>query len=341
MAQLFALDRDNLHREMTVSSRLNYYRRIAAAYLTPLQSHLDFWHEPPELNPSAPCDELGEYYMPFTSKADYRGEYDRQGVPMLNYRGSIGLQYNPIAIAQYGLGNYNLFQRTSDPVRREKYLTAANWFVSNQERNSAGLPVWNHHFDWEYRTPLRAPWYSGLAQGQAISLLVRVHHATGDSRYLAAAADAFKSFLVTMDKGGVTCVDDAGDTWIEEYIASPPTHILNGFIWASWGIYDFYLATSSVAAKALFSKVADTLAKNLQSYDTGFWSLYEQSGTRMRMLASPFYHSLHITQLNILHRLTGREIFRHFADKWQRYRLDKRNRMRATVHKSIFKLCYY
>jgi heparosan-N-sulfate-glucuronate 5-epimerase len=326
---------------MTVLSRLNYYRRIAAAYLTPLESQLDFWYEPPEVNPRALCDTLGEYYMPFTRKADYQGVYDEQRVPMLNYRGAIGVQYNPIAIAQYGLGNYNLFQRTGDPLREEKFLRAANWLLWNRERNAAGLSVWNHHFDWEYRTPLKAPWYSGLAQGQGISLLVRAHQATGDGRYLSAAADAFESFLATTDHGGVTYVDNSGNIWVEEYITSPPTHILNGLIWASWGVYDFYLATSSLAAKGLFSKVMDTLSGNLQNYDTGFWSLYEQSGTRMKMLASQFYHSLHVTQLSILHRLTGREIFRRFADKWQTYLLDRRNCLRATVHKSIFKLGYY
>lgn len=326
---------------MTVLPRLSYYRRIAAAYLTPLKSQLDFWHESPEVNSHAGFDGLGEYYMPFTTKADYAGTCDGDGIPLLNYRGSIGLQYNPIAVAQYGLGNYNLFCRTSDPIRRQRFLTAANWLVSNQERNPAGLSVWNHHFDWEYRTPLKAPWYSGLAQGQGISLLVRAHKATGDDRYLRAAEESFNSFLAAPDQGGVTYVDEAGDIWFEEYVTFPPTHILNGFIWASWGVFDFYLATARTDAKGLFSRATQTLAGNLSRYDAGFWSLYEQSGTRMKMLASPFYHSLHIVQLKILHKLTGGEIFRHFAQKWDEYRLDRQNRVRARIQKSIFKLFYY
>jgi hypothetical protein len=341
VAQCLALGADTQHREVTVLPRLNYYRRIAAAYLTPLQSQLDFWHEPPEVNPEAAPSELGEYYMPFTRKADYAGVYDEQGVPMLNYRGTLGVQYNPIAIAQYGLGNYNLYRKTDDSRRREKFLTAANWLVSHQERNPAGLSVWNHHFDWEYRTPLKAPWYSGLAQGQGISLLVRAHQATGDDRYLSAAKESFNTFLAAPDKGGVTYVDEAGDIWFEEYVIFPPTHILNGFIWASWGVFDFYLATASAEAKDLFTRAVQTLAGNLSRYDAGFWSLYEQSGTRMKMLASPFYHSLHIVQLKILHKLTGHEIFSRFAQKWDAYRLDRQNRVRARIQKSIFKLCYY
>src|SRR5580698_7876869 len=82
--------------------RLAYYRRIFSAYLLGRKSHLTFWHETPAENPNASANELGEYYMPFSEKADYQGHYDSSGVPQLDYHGHIGLQYNPIAIAQYG-----------------------------------------------------------------------------------------------------------------------------------------------------------------------------------------------------------------------------------------------
>jgi heparosan-N-sulfate-glucuronate 5-epimerase len=327
--------------ETTELSRLDYYRRIAAAYLMPCKSQLAFWHETPELNDRTGGTELGEYYMLFRHKADYAGPYDSCGIPILNYHGRIGLQYNPIAIAQYALGNYNLFRRTGDSVRRHKFLEAANWLVHNQELNSDGVAVWNHHFDWEYRTPLKAPWYSGLAQGQGISVLVRAHHETGDCQYLQSAEKAFYSFLITVDQGGVTCFDEAGDTWFEEYIASPPTHILNGFIWASWGILDYYLATRESEANKLFVKSVATLAKNLWRYDIGYWSLYEQSGTRMRMLASPFYHSLHVVQLQVMYQLTGNDVFQVFADRWGEFLASHWKRSSALIHKSIFKVCYY
>jgi len=326
---------------VTASTRLDYYARVAASYLLPLESALDFWHEPPEVNSRAGVTKLGEYYMPFAHKADYPGPYDRSGIPLLNYRGKIGLQYNPIAIAQYGLGNYNLFQRTAQSSRRDKFLKAANWLLARQQPNSAGLPVWNHQFDWEYRTPLKAPWYSGLAQGQGISLLVRVYQDTSDERYLEAAKKAFQSFLTTLDKGGVAYTDATGNTWLEEYIVRPPTHILNGFIWASWGVFDYYLATSDPMAQALFNSASTTLARNLNYYDVGFWSLYEQSGTRIKMLASPFYHALHIVQLKVLYRLTGCDVFASFASRWERYSRSNLKRLRALVHKSVFKLCYY
>jgi hypothetical protein len=325
--------------------RLQYFRRIFHSYLLPGASQLTFWHETPQVNPNEHTDELGEYYMLFAQKADYSGPFDSAGVPMLDYHGQIGRQYNPIAIAQWGLGNYNAFRRgqnqNKNDDRKNKFLLASEWLRSHLEQNSWDVWVWNHNFDWEYRTRLKAPWYSGLAQGQGISLLVRAWQATGDLAYLNAAHAAFHSFCKPVSQGGVAFTDEAGDLWFEEYIVTPPTHILNGFIWACWGVHDYFLATKSQTAKQLFAKAVETLRKNLHRYDLGFWSLYEQSGTGLPMVASPFYHRLHITQLRIMHRLTGHEFFAAYGDRWESYGRSSVKRARALCYKGAFKLCYY
>jgi heparosan-N-sulfate-glucuronate 5-epimerase len=320
---------------------LSYYRRIFSAYLLGGKSHLTFWHETPAENANASTTELGEYYMLFAEKADYRGAYDANGIPQLDYHGDIGLQYNPIAIAQYGLGNYNLSHRTNDPDRRRKFFLIADWLCSNLEPNPRGLLVWNHHFDWEYRDTLRAPWYSALAQGQGISLLVRAHQESGDARYLQAAQSALSAFEHSVENGGVVFTDKSGDLWFEEYIVCPPTHILNGFIWALWGVYDYHLATKDAAAHELYSRGVRTLLHNLERYDLGFWSLYEQAGTRLPMVASSFYHQLHIVQLRVMHRLTGEDLFAEMADRWDRYMQNRSNRTRALFCKIAFKLLHY
>jgi heparosan-N-sulfate-glucuronate 5-epimerase len=324
---------------------LRYYRRIFSAYLVGGKSHLTFWHETPAANPNASVTELGEYYMLFAEKADYGGDYDLSGIPQLDYHGHIGLQYNPIAIAQYGLGNYNLYRRTADPARRKKFLLIADWLCDHLEPNAHGLAVWHHHFNWEYRDTLKAPWYSALAQGQGISVLVRAWKESGEARYLEAAQRAMESFRKSVTEGGVAFTDDVGDLWFEEYIVSPPTHILNGFIWATWGVYDYFLATKEKFAQDLFARAVQTLLRNLDRFDLGFWSLYEQSGTRLPMVASNFYHRLHIVQLRIMHRLSGalteNDKFAEVADRWDLYTQSRTNRTRALVYKTAFKLCHY
>ena len=320
---------------------LSYYRRIFRAYLWPSASQLSFWHDRAEINSQAPTHALGEYHMTFREKAQYTGPHDAQGIPLLNYHGTVGLQYNPIAIAQWGLGNYNLFSRTASVEARGKFLKASDWLCEKLEQNSHGLHVWNHYFDWDYRQTLKAPWYSGLAQGQAISLLVRAHAETGERKYLNCAALAFRSFLADVAAGGVRFVDAEKNIWFEEYLVSPPTHILNGFIWAAWGVYDYFLATGSREAMGLFAAAVKTLDANLGRYDLGFWSRYELSGTLLPMIASRFYHRLHVTQLRVMHRITSEKIFDLYAKRWESFAQSRSKRSRAFFYKGAFKLCYY
>lgn len=321
--------------------RLSYYRRVVSAYVLRRRSQLTFWHETPEVNDRAQPGELGEYWMTFRAKADYPGPYDAGGIPLLNYHGTIGLQYNPIAIAQWGLGNFNLFVRTGEEKRLKHALRAADWLVANLETNGHGVAVWHHHFDWEYRQPLRAPWYSALAQGQGISLLVRAFKVTQGPAYAEAAERAFWAFLLEVGKGGVSIRGATGEMWFEEYLVDPPSHILNGFLWASWGVYDYALATGDEAAHKLFAAAARTAVTNLDRYDVGYWSLYELSQTRLPMLASPFYHSLHVVQLDVMHRLTGEARFRTVAQRWDSYGRHAPHRLRALLIKTLFKLLYY
>ena len=324
-----------------VSAKVKYWQRIFQAYFGLGTSQLTFWHDHPRIDERAFTGKLGEYYQDFSEKADYAGHYDTAGIPLLDYRGTIGKQYNPIAIAQYGLGNYNLSRYSTHDGRRDTFLRAAGWLVKHLEANKHGVPVWHHQFDWEYREILRAPWYSALAQGQGISLLLRAFLETRGQIYLDTAHQAFRAFLLNIDEGGVSCSDTNGHIWFEEYLVSPPSHVLNGFIWALWGVYDYHLATQDLAAGKLFQDGVRTLAENLWRYDTGFWSLYDLGATWLQPLASPFYHNLHITQLTAMHRLTGHPVFHHYATIWNNYQRSFLKRNWSLAYKMLFKLLYY
>jgi len=326
---------------MSLRKRFNYLRRIYASYVAGGNSQLSFWHENPAVNANASPLMLGEYYMTFLEKADYGGPFDPRGIPLLDYRGVLGRQYNPIAIAQYALGNYNRHLRGGNSEHQRKFLAVADWLVESLERNSRGLQMWMHHFDWEYRDTLVAPWYSALAQGQGISVLARAYAETGDRKYRDAADAAFECFYHDVADGGVTFTDKSGDLWYEEYVVDPPTHILNGFMWASWGVYDHFLVTGRADVRDIFDRGVKTLLRNLHTFDTGFWSLYEHSGTMLPMIASNFYHRLHIVQLRIMALLTGEEQFRELADRWEGYRHKPWNSKRALAMKAVFKVCYY
>lgn len=320
---------------------LNYYRRVLSVYFTKQKSQLSFWHNLPEINDNFDPHKIGEYYMPFFEKAHYSGPFDDYGIPLLDYHGKIGKQYNPIAISQYALGNYNLFKRKKDARYKNAFYLCSDWLVEKLEENKHGLMVWNHYFDFEYKITLKSPWYSALAQGQGISVLVRAYLESGNPKYKIAAEKAYKAFNLDIFHGGVRFIDRKGDIWFEEYIVDPPTHILNGFIWALWGIYDYHLCFNDKESVAFFNQAIKTIANNLPHYDCGFWSLYDLSNNKLKNVASPFYHKLHIVQMRVLYRLTGNKIFNCYADKWESYQRNPFYRRVALLNKGLFKACYY
>jgi len=322
-------------------NRIQYWYRISKAYLLPTTSQLSFWHGDPESNLSNNLDKFGKYYMKFHYKADYSGHFDVNDIPMLNYHGKIGIQYNPIAIAQYGLGNYNLFLDNNNNTRLKKFITVSDWLVENLEPNRYGISVWHHNFDFEYCEKLKSPWYSGLAQGMGLSVLLRAYNETSDNKYLDAHNLAWESFTKDINQGGVIYIDSIGNKWIEEYIVSSPTHILNGFIWALWGVYDTWKVLGTNDAKELFKECLNTIEYNLLQYDTNYWSLYELSGTHIPMVSSPFYHKLHIVQLRILYQLTNKSIFIDTANKWEEYLFSRSKKTKAFLQKILFKIFYY
>ncbi len=324
-----------------VRARLRYWRRVVSAYMGSRQSHLTFWHGTPQVNEAAEPGAVGEYWQRFAVKADYPGHYDESRIPMLDYHGHVGLQYNPIAIAQYGLGNYNRWRWEGEEDRRRRFLEAASWMRDNLEPNDAGIPVWKHHFDWEYRTPMPSGWYSALSQGQGLSLLVRAWLETGDDSYMEAAHDAFASFLLEMEEGGVVHTDPDGVLWFEETVVDPPTHILNGYLWAAWGVYDYMLVTDRPEARRVWEDAVRTLSTELDRFDIGYWSLYDEAGTRIPNAASRFYHALHVVQLRIMHRLTGLDVFRERAERWDAWQRSPVRRRLAWAHKVLFKIFNY
>jgi len=322
-------------------NRIKYWNRIFKAYILPTTSQLSFWHGTPEINPVPDLEHPKHYYMKFHYKANYNGHFDEQGIPMLDYHGNIGLQYNPIAIAQYGLGNYNLYLNKNDTEYLNKFYAVADWLIKSLKPNQKDVYVWHHYFDFEYRDTLKSPWYSGLAQGLGLSVLARAYEESNKQEYLEAHKKAWISMTKKIDEGGVIDVDKEGNYWIEEYIVDPPTHILNGFIWALWGVYDTWKFLEIELAEDLFKKCCKTLEKNIKKYDNGYWSLYDQAGLPLNNLASSFYHKLHIVQLEILSNLSGNHTFQKYADKWRSCNSSNFYKYRALFNKSVFKILYY
>ena len=211
--------------------------------------------------------------------------------------------YFSISIFQYGLAAYDLYLITGDQKYLPKVKNCADWAVENQQADGAWITF-------AYQSK-EAP-YSAMAQGEAISLLVRANMITGEDKYLEAAKKAKSFMMKPIEKGGTTLYDNGGIILCE---STDGTVILNGWIFPAWGLFDYAKTFNDEQSWREWNNTVDMIAKWLPKYDCGYWSMYHDLG----MIASPFYHKLHIAQLRVMYKLTGDERFAKYADKFEKY----------------------
>jgi hypothetical protein len=273
--------------------------------------------------------ELKHYYFLFEEKRIARGKdqrlisrFDENGIPLnktyidVQNQGHI---YFPISIGQMGLAVWHSWLESGRETDLQRFLKFADWFVANAEE-SAELGV-----RWLTDVPLPAygnpgPWQSAFAQARGISILLRAFQQTGNKTYLTTAEKALIPFTQPLSKGGVTSFTPSGPFY-EEYPSDVPVLVLNGMIFSLLGIYDFVRAfPEKEAARTIFDAGMNTLEGLLPEFDLGYWSRYNlchREGYPEIDPATIGYQRLHATQLELLHRLSGKPLFKHFAERFR------------------------
>ena len=180
---------------------------------------------------------------------------------------------------------------------------------------------------------LTPPFSSALAQAQAASVFVRAHQHTGLAKYEQLARGAISPLLLGSETELVT--QSPQGPVLEEIPTTPRSHILNGWITALWGLLDVSLALHDERATVAFSEGCETLLARLDLYDVGWWTKYSLYPTALPDLAKPYYHQVHIDQVDVLFRLTGDSGFQNVADRWRGYD-SVLHRVRVIGQKALF-----
>lgn len=230
--------------------------------------------------------------------------------------------YFPVAIFQYGLGSYDLYLETGNKKYFAKFLQCCNWAIAHQDVSGA----WSNFFFIYKDHP-----YGSMAQGEGASLIIRGYIETKNIKYRDAAKKALDFMLLPIEQGGTTQFED------EKVIFREYTHlptVLNGWIFSLFGLYDGTLIFEDPIYKDLYKKSIGSLVNALGEFDNGFWSLYDMD----KHIASPFYHNLHIAQMQALYAITNIDIFNQYAEKWKVYSNKNVNKIRAFIIKAIQKI---
>jgi hypothetical protein len=137
----------------------------------------------------------------------------------------------------------------------------------------AGGIAWEYMFHFDGGTP---PWTSGLSQGTALQVLARAGQRLKEPAFTEAAKQALGIFQ-QRPPNGVRVATKAG-AWYAQYTYAPSDRILNGFIQADVGLYDYTSITRDPLGLQLFEAGDAEARAQVARYDTGAWSLYDQYG---------------------------------------------------------------
>jgi hypothetical protein len=250
------------------------------------------------------------------------GTLDDAGVHYAMADGKFPASYHPTNIAQYALAHWNAYLTTRDEQHRQAFMIQVQWLVEHETRladDMGGWPIPFAHHDYF----AQEPWLSAMTQGEGISVLVRAYRLIGDDAFLQLARRAVRTFERDIRDGGVSALVGEDGIFFEEVAVYPAAHILNGYLFALFGLYDYVAITGDAQIAALIQRSLTTLHTLIQEFDVGYWSRYN---LLHRHLAPRFYHALHVTQFEALARYSGCEHCVALATRWRGYQQNLRCR---------------
>ncbi|MEU6488433.1 D-glucuronyl C5-epimerase family protein [Streptomyces sp. NPDC046887] len=240
--------------------------------------------------------------------------------------GPVGYDH-PVGQIQFGLGCISSYRTEKDATKKALFLKRAKDQANRLiTKRVVTRGAWYFPYPWDYThtehggVSYKAPWYSGMSQGEAISLFAQLAGLDGITEqertlYTNAANGAFAS-LLRGDNGypWVVNKDKAGYLWIQEYpFKSPGTgdYTYNGMVFAMFGLWDYYLLTGNELAAKLYDGACTTMTRYFSLLRNPRWfSFYCQT----HRIPATTYHHHHITLWTQLHWHTNSPVFANQLD---------------------------
>jgi hypothetical protein len=264
-----------------------------------------------------PYDQLPYSYTYQSTKTK---KTDDEGVPLHTYRGT--LNYHPVYLVQRALKFLAIYRNTDDQQYYNRLVKTIEKLEGISLKVDSAI-YFPYTFDFALHgcreEKMKAPWYSGMAQGQALSLFIRTYKLTGDEKFLELSNKVYHSFTNMKGEGyqpWVSCIDSNGNLWLEEYPRELPCFTLNGMIFGIYGLYDYYRITQKEKVKKYIQASLTTIKENIHKYrnkgGVSYYCLKHQNFNA----TNPDYHKVHIRQLKMLYKITGDMYFKEMREKF-------------------------
>lgn len=249
-------------------------------------------------------EEIKENYliheMPWILPKRAHRSLDSNGVPIIHY--SWGDHRNPVTTAHTALAFYQTYLKSDEAWHIDFFLNNADWLLDNMD----SVGYLRYDFAYEHAgTVLDSGWTSGMAQGEALSVLSMAYNITNSKKYLDGAEMIFSTFFDRSSPHSFIHVDN-GYLYIEEYPNPDSCHVLNGHIFGAWGLWDYYVVSGSEMSLDLFCASLQTVADNYRQ-----WHISEnQTKYCLHNEFKEKYHLVHLRQMESLYALTKNAEFR-------------------------------
>jgi heparosan-N-sulfate-glucuronate 5-epimerase len=208
----------------------------------------------------------------------------------------------PVTILLYGIGYLDrYFLEGNDAFLKPIYHVAA-WLLKHKEPEN----YWKAGPDEMFPSEDFYSSNSALNQGLALSFIVRVlrHRLLEPEmlRPLEALLPLVAANMIQPSDAGGTALRQGNDLYFQEFTTKDGDVILNGWIYAVFGLMDYVSFADDPPVKAALEETLQTMSRTLPKFQlSDGWSYYDSN----RRICSPFYHPVHISLVDAMHRLTG------------------------------------
>ena len=306
---------------------MNEYIRKALLYLGPTETYFrPVEHERTWLIDPGPAGPYPVVYDVFLDTGLF-DQFDTCGLPLARDSRSGRYFHLYSRLFAWGLAHWQRYLSTGDECHVNDMLSVCE-YVRNTGLQADGSVLLRR----EVIGKGHVGELSAMDQGLAMSLFCRAWWVTKDDTWLDSARACLGAFVRDVDHDGVVGKIPVLDAvWFEESTTRPLKHILNGMVWALWGLLDLSVTAGETTARRKFDLGIMSLARALPLYDNGYWSLYFIADEFPNYIASMKYHNCHIVQLRILESQTGAGVLGEYSSRFSHYASSPCCRLRAAA----------
>ena len=270
-------------------------------------------------------------------------------IPKVDYRFleyKIGLQYNPVTVSQYALCLYDEYLIDQDEKKKQKFFRQIHWLEQNMidiDTNASAVPYLFPHKWYD----LQSPWYSGMAQGQMASALLRAYLLTKEMKYQNLAKRMLVFMLHPVKEGGTLGLTPENLPWIEECGTEHPSLILNGHLYGLIGLIEYCSMFDDEQLHKMRDKIIEATITLIPLYEKDNWLIYARNVNVNK--CNKKYMGLQILEMKHLFLLTDNakllsiyerwNSFIHWPDFWKAVEKEKKLKklMKVRIIKGIIK----